>query len=1014
MARIYISSTFKDLQAHREVVYRTLRQLRHDVIAMEDYVASDSRPLDKCLADVAGCDLYIGILAFAYGHVPAEANPRGRSITELEYRKAVDSGVPALVFLLKDGAAWPTDRLDAIGGSDHGSRIAALRAELMASHVTGFFEDAQELARLASVAVQQALAGGPAPAIRFDWSAPRERFIAHMRNFNGARSEKAALRRYAGLRLQGTRPDAKGQLPVGSWQELVAHPVRALLVGEAGTGKTTLLLREVAEMSASARDIAEAPLPIHFPLRYFKGGDGDTLLEAAAAFNGMEPGSVRSLWQAPSRPVCLVLDGLDETPYAEDVLDAIAELVQALDLPQPSVDGTARQDPRSLIVACVPGSLHERVSGLRTGWSEFLTMPLGDSDIDAMLARFDASALQPILDEGLRETIRRPDLLAALAQSARDLPAENLPRSAAQIHDIHIRHTFARLGGDYDDDRIKRPLLAELAYRLAQSRQHAIAYDDALLDWTARVLGHLHDRYVRRRLVMPPDWTADACYRELLRSPFLAIGTDPIPMLGFTKPLYRDYFLAEHLARLGIGSQPALDLAASLGPRAEQLQPLGFLLGLAGEAAAVLFEQLPRAALPAATQIWLEGRPARAPAPTCLSEAFERRAETLRSELATLEETPLDDELPWSLVADKQVRERFKFASGLASTTPLPVRALLDAAMDTNPLVRAVADHALIHAGDPNARLSMALDEGRFAWVSCGAGTARIGPLRLLDVPVPMAIDLAISIRRIDFDPFEADAEFRFLPMTPALFAAGLFAGDAGVDWIELLARCRQVSAVSASLARGASSRPSLASLAQRLAARARSFAEIGTLLADDLGLDWRGGGQLPEPTPAHPASEPAYRDLRRLFSRANQARTLRSDRVAEDNVIQATASIERLEGESIGLHIDRIEGQFELGSPRLLFIHDARSVERVDPGARLRSFEIDRACGFSASLPTSMHFNSSMSISRMALADVGVLVVKRLESAACPWRIRISLSIERFVDSRLSGVVIETFAPQP
>jgi hypothetical protein len=33
-------STYGDLKDHREHVYRTLRQLNHDVIAMEDYVAA--------------------------------------------------------------------------------------------------------------------------------------------------------------------------------------------------------------------------------------------------------------------------------------------------------------------------------------------------------------------------------------------------------------------------------------------------------------------------------------------------------------------------------------------------------------------------------------------------------------------------------------------------------------------------------------------------------------------------------------------------------------------------------------------------------------------------------------------------------------------------------------------------------------------------------------------------------------------------------------------------------------
>ena len=45
MAKIYISSTFEDLKVYRKAVYDVLYQLGHKVIAMEDYVASDKRPL---------------------------------------------------------------------------------------------------------------------------------------------------------------------------------------------------------------------------------------------------------------------------------------------------------------------------------------------------------------------------------------------------------------------------------------------------------------------------------------------------------------------------------------------------------------------------------------------------------------------------------------------------------------------------------------------------------------------------------------------------------------------------------------------------------------------------------------------------------------------------------------------------------------------------------------------------------------------------------------------------------
>src|SRR5512143_3882901 len=107
MARIYVSSTFSDLEEYRKEVSLALRRLGHEDVAMEYYVAEDKRPLDRCLSDVASCAVYVGIFAWRYGYVPQKNNPEGRSITELEYRKAQEERKPCLIFLLSDQAPWP-------------------------------------------------------------------------------------------------------------------------------------------------------------------------------------------------------------------------------------------------------------------------------------------------------------------------------------------------------------------------------------------------------------------------------------------------------------------------------------------------------------------------------------------------------------------------------------------------------------------------------------------------------------------------------------------------------------------------------------------------------------------------------------------------------------------------------------------------------------------------------------------------------------------------------------------
>ena len=166
MATIYLSSTYADLKDHREVVYRALRRLGHDVRAMEDYVAADERPLVKCLADVAACDIYVGILAWRYGFVPREDNPDGRSITELEYRRAGETGKPRLIFLLEEEAAWPRKFVDKGGAAD---RIEALREALSDQLVRSSFSTKHELAELVATAVTNEL--GTAEAVEAGSSA---------------------------------------------------------------------------------------------------------------------------------------------------------------------------------------------------------------------------------------------------------------------------------------------------------------------------------------------------------------------------------------------------------------------------------------------------------------------------------------------------------------------------------------------------------------------------------------------------------------------------------------------------------------------------------------------------------------------------------------------------------------------------------------------------------------------------------------------------------------------------
>ncbi len=129
----------------------------YDAVAMEDYVATGQNPpLDKCLADVAECEWYVGIFAWRYGYIPVEGNSEERSITELEYRQAEKLGKPCFIFLLDEDAPWSRKQMDAVtGDGERGDRINQLRQELGKTKLVSFFKNPDQLASLVSAAINK-------------------------------------------------------------------------------------------------------------------------------------------------------------------------------------------------------------------------------------------------------------------------------------------------------------------------------------------------------------------------------------------------------------------------------------------------------------------------------------------------------------------------------------------------------------------------------------------------------------------------------------------------------------------------------------------------------------------------------------------------------------------------------------------------------------------------------------------------------------------------------------------
>lgn len=135
--KIYISSTYSDLKKERNAAAEAVRQLEHTAVIMEDYTATEQKPLDKCLEDVRGCDIYIGIIAYRYGFIPEGYQ---KSITHLEYEEAHNQGIPRLLFMIGDEAPWPKKKHD-----EDSVKISAFRKTISREHTISILKDGAEL-----------------------------------------------------------------------------------------------------------------------------------------------------------------------------------------------------------------------------------------------------------------------------------------------------------------------------------------------------------------------------------------------------------------------------------------------------------------------------------------------------------------------------------------------------------------------------------------------------------------------------------------------------------------------------------------------------------------------------------------------------------------------------------------------------------------------------------------------------------------------------------------------------
>jgi hypothetical protein len=287
VAKVYVSSTVADLIEERRAVLDWLRLARHQPV--DSYLPDSDTVRDSCLADVGSCDLYVLVLGHRYGFQPPEDNPDGLSITQLEFRRAGECGIPRVALLR---TSIPDVRLSDLQDPARAPLVLAFRDEVAGAVRPAEFSDLKGLVQGLSTGIQGELdklgkrvkrdegQAGPVAAGRALRLAPRPVFLAG-------------------------RTELLAELEARLGGDDGAGPRVAALCGLGGAGKTSVAL-EYAH-----RQLGDARVAWQFPAenpKVLAAGFGELAAQLGAGEGGDPVAAVHGMLAASPAPWLLVFD----------------------------------------------------------------------------------------------------------------------------------------------------------------------------------------------------------------------------------------------------------------------------------------------------------------------------------------------------------------------------------------------------------------------------------------------------------------------------------------------------------------------------------------------------------------------------------------------------------------------------------------------------------------------------------------------------------------------------------
>jgi len=502
--RVFVSSTWLDLQPERRALMDALNRMEEmRFVGMEFFGNRPDDTHDASIDQVDKCEVFIGIIGFRYGS----------GITEAEYRRARELGLPCFVYF-KKGQPEGLDQAD--NDPALAAKLAAFKQDLWRDHTVKEVGSPEELAANATadlhnwvasrwISLDREAAARPQPVVA---DADRTNILRLLERIEQDWIKgvlEASLHHRAWLELGlDWREDAVEH----PWDRIVIAPNRPiqtlsredsitgvfdtaqhtlLVLGEPGAGKTTTVLELARDLIARASEAAAEPAPVVLALSTWRGQQRELMdwLVAELGLRYQVPKRVARAWLEEGRLV-LILDGLDEV--TADRRDACVEAINAFE---------QAHHPRGLAVTCRVAEYDALGVKLRLR-SAICLQPLTADQIERYFKAAGAS-LDPLRlalrdDAGLRELARSPLMLSVMTMAWRDAPAETtapfataqpLEKRRRQLFDAYVQTALQRRGkiaGHYTPGQTTR-WLTWLARRMKENGHTLFAVEQLQPGW---------------------------------------------------------------------------------------------------------------------------------------------------------------------------------------------------------------------------------------------------------------------------------------------------------------------------------------------------------------------------------------------------------------------------------------------------------------------------------------------------------------------------------------------------